>query len=91
MADDATAWEAITRLIDAQGRDDWVTNLGLRQDAEDWRLVMVAYVQLWSRQGRMIETADDYHLNMTANQLCEPFDLQVTTSPSPASGTASPI
>jgi hypothetical protein len=72
MQDDLYAWELIRRfkLHFADGNLPKAEQL---QEAEQLRLVFCEYVSLWRPQGREIESSDDYNLNMTANDCCEPF------------------
>ena len=72
MQDDRYAWEMLGRYKRHFEYGNFPEGEQL-QEAEQLRLVFCEYVDLWPKQGRVIEKMDDYHLNMTANDCCEPF------------------
>ena len=72
MQDDLYAWEMLRRFKGYFGDDKFPEGQRM-QEAEQLRLVFCEYVSLWPQQGREIENNDDYNLNMTANDCCEPF------------------
>ena len=72
MQDDNHAWEMLERYK-SYFRDGKFPDGEQAQEAEQLRLVFCEYVSLWPQQGREIQNNDDYNLNMTANDCCEPF------------------